>query len=196
MPSLRKLLGQGGRIALLLLVLYLLALLGVLIGPWFSILALVLVAVAAACILYMRYPEKIKRWLPALPRRGRPAEQPAPGPQPGMAAAASTGAEISDKPIQLPALREPDPADEQTEGASKLSMLETLGWKSPAAMARDFALLGLAGLVMVAVGRLLPEWPLLSWIGGVLEIVGLLCVLFSSGVLYSFGREFFWRGRG
>ncbi|MCE8418887.1 hypothetical protein LZ190_09230 [Rhodovulum sulfidophilum] len=196
MPSLRKLIGQGGRIALLLLVLYLLGLFGVLIGPWFSLLALVLVAVAAACILYMRHPEKMERWLSALPRRARPAGQPAPAPQPAMAAAASTGTEISGKPVQLPALREPDPSDEAAEGDSKLSMLDALGWKSPAAMARDFALLGLAGLVMVVVGRILPEWPLLSWIGGVLEIVGVLCVLFSSGVLYSFGREFFWRGRG
>ncbi|MCE8470546.1 hypothetical protein LZ189_16135, partial [Rhodovulum sulfidophilum] len=125
--------------------LYLLGLFGVLIGPWFSLLALVLVAVAAACILYMRHPEKMERWLSALPRRARPAGQPAPAPQPAMAAAASTGVstgtEISDKPVQLPALREPAPSDEAAEGDSKLSMLDALGWKSPAAMARDFALL-------------------------------------------------------
>ncbi|TDX29625.1 hypothetical protein [Rhodovulum visakhapatnamense] len=190
MPSLRKLIGQGGRIALFLLALYLVVLCGLLIGPTFTAVCLVVLAVVGGCVLYLRNPDRADHWKSALPRRTR--RETAPAATPVVPASAT---DLQDRPVQLPALRDPA-LDREDERPPRLTMLDTLGWETPAAMARDFAVLGLAGLGLAIVGYTLPAWPVLSWIAGLLKVVGVLLVLFSSGVLYSFGRELFWRGRG
>ncbi|RAP41033.1 hypothetical protein BYZ73_12620 [Rhodovulum viride] len=192
MPSLRKLIGQGGRIALFLLALYLVVLCGLLIGPTFTAVCILVLAVVGGCALYLRNPDRADRWMSALPRRTRRETAPAAEPGPVVPSSAT---ELSDRPVQLPALRDPA-LDREAERPKRRTMLDTLGWETPAAMARDFAVLGLAGLGLAIVGYTLPAWPVLSWIAGLLKVLGVLLVLFSSGVLYSFGRELFWRGRG
>lgn len=173
--------GRGGRIALLALAAYLLFLSGLLIGPPAPVLVLLATAAIALAVTYLRNPERVHRFLPR-PRR-RPARA---RPSPRPASAAGSGVRDTESVSGVSAETPVPQRRGLATGSPLLRLLLARGWRSPAEMTRDFALFGLAGLVLLLTGIALPEWPLLSWIGKVLSILGVLCMLISSGVVYSY----------
>lgn len=176
MPSGRDRFGRGGLGALLALSAYLLFLSGLLIGPALPVLVLLAAAAGFLVLAYLRKPGSVRCWIP---RRTRLAK--------------SRKVEIAPRPVRRGELSvRGSPASRQrglSAGSPVLRSLLRRNWRSPAAMVRDFALLGAGGIALLLTGLVLPEWPLLSWLGEVLSILGMLGILVSSGVLYSYWRD-------
>ncbi|TCM87526.1 hypothetical protein [Rhodovulum steppense] len=190
MTSGRDFFGRGGLAALVVLVVYLLALSGVLLGTAVPLLVLLAAATVVLILAYLKNPDRFHRLLARLRAawQARPRRQPAP-PRP---APAPRSAPLRQGLIATAPARSPDMADRRglTSGSPLLRALLGRGWRSPAAMARDFLLIGLAGAALLLTGLALPDWPLLSWLGKVFSMLGVLIMLISSGVVYSY-----WRGR-
>ena len=186
MPSLRQAFGQGGLVAVLALLGYLLVIAAVLIGPSVLVIAAALAAAAGLAAAYARHPEKVHsrarsfghrlqtRALPALrgtaPNRSVPAKR-----------ATVTRLDRAPREEDGPGL---------APGSPLIRLLLGRGWRDPAAMARDFVLIGAAGAALLLAGLALPDWPVIAWLAKVLSFLGLLTVLIASGVLYSA-----WQGR-
>ncbi|GAA0312292.1 hypothetical protein [Rhodovulum strictum] len=189
----RDFFGRGGLAALVVLVGYLLVLSGVLLGTAVPFLVLLAAATVVLILAYLKNPDRVHRLLARLRTawQDRPRRQPA-QPRPSRPAPAPRAAPLRQGLIATAPARSPDMADRRglTSGSPLLRALLGRGWRSPAAMARDFLLIGLAGAALLLTGLALPDWPLLSWLGKVFSMLGVLIMLISSGVVYSY-----WRGR-
>lgn len=187
MPSGRDRFGRRGLGALLALSAYLLFLSGLLIGPALPVLVLLAAAAGFLVVAYLRNPGAVRRWNP---RRGRRIES-REGEFPSRAV--RRGGHTEPRPVrrrQLP-VRDPSATVRRglAAGSPMLRMVLGRNWRSPTAMARDFALLAAGGVALLLTGLVLPNWPLMSWVGEVLSMLGTLVILISSGVLYSYWRD-------
>lgn len=185
MSSGRDFFGRGGLIATLLLAAYLLVLGGLLLGPLVPVLVLLAGALGWAVLGLLRNPARTDRLadrLKALVRRTRTSPPPVAGP--GNGGNSVTGLRNL-VPARVVRHRPVPPHSEPPA----IRMIPGRSWRSPGSMARDFVVLGLAGLGLFVVGSVLPDWPFLTWLGEVLSILGILGMLIASGVLYSYWRD-------
>ncbi|SIO06962.1 hypothetical protein SAMN05444722_0305 [Rhodovulum sp. ES.010] len=175
--------GRGGRIALFALAAYLLVLSGLLIGPAVPLLAIVAVAVAALSVSALRHPGTVRHWAARLARLVR-RESRDTGPEP-------TVPPQPRRPRSTLAATGPSSFERRglTEGSPLLRLLLGRNWQNREAMVRDFTVLGAGGLVLVLIGLVLPDWPLLGWLGEVLSILGVMGILIATAVLYSSWRD-------
>jgi len=170
----------------LALAVYLVAVAAFLFGPSVLAGAVALVVVAAVATAYVRYPDGFHRRARAIQSRSRAliAAWRARRAQ-RQARPAKPVSKAVTRPVRMSRIDASVDARGLTSGSPVLRVLLGRGWRNPASMARDFVLIALGGGALLLAGQALPDWPVISWIGKFLSLLGLLCVLIASGVLYS-----------
>ncbi|WP_132543960.1 hypothetical protein [Rhodovulum euryhalinum] len=186
MSSERDFFGRGGLLAAVALLAYLLFLSGLLIGPAVPVLILLAAAGVAATVAHLKNPEATRRWFSRFVRRDPVRRGAARRPRDR---AVPLVARHRDMSLAMPTASGTEAERGLPAGSPLLRLPLIRGWRSPREMARDFVLLGLAGVALLLTGVALPDWPVLSWIGRVLSVVGALCILVGSGVVYSYWRS-------